>query len=44
MKRNDFKKNDFKKSNNFEREEKGGYDKLPEDAIAAIQKVIDELN
>ena len=23
---------------------KGGYDKLPEDAVAAIQKVIDELN
>ena len=24
--------------------EKGGYDKLPADALAAIQKVVDELN
>ena len=24
--------------------EKGGYDKLPDDALAAIQKVVDELN
>ena len=24
-------------------EEKGGYDKLPDDALEAIQKVVDEL-
>ena len=40
MKRNDFKKNDFKKPNNFEREEKGGY----ENVVAGRNAVLEALN